>query len=145
MQIGSTYRRYFVAVATVMIALTWTTKMADADEATDNLSKANSTFLELWLDNVGGLDQDKCQKVTLAQVRDSLDSGADVNVKTNVIGYTGLMGAASGGNMACITYMVAHGADTNAKNILKETPLMFSSVSGSLTCVKYFVSKGGVT
>lgn len=50
--------------------------------------------------------------------------------------------AAANGDVGLLEYLVAHGADVNARNNREETPLFFAAQAGQLNNVKWLIKKG---
>ena len=79
--------------------------------------------------------------VSLDQVKDLVELGADVNAK-NGFGDTPLHLASENGHTDIAKYLVQHGADVKAKDGHAYTPLHRASENGHTDVVKYLVEQG---
>lgn len=78
-----------------------------------------------------------------------LEKGYDIDspqlailVSETETGFTGLMIASRSGWMSVAQYMIAKGADVNAKNAYGTTPLMFASANDNLNIAEFLINQG---
>ncbi len=81
------------------------------------------------------------ETVSLDQVKDWVEQGADVNAK-GLYGVTPLRQASEYGHQDVVKYLVEHGADLRAKDAWGCTPFHWASGKGYLDVIKYLVERG---
>jgi hypothetical protein len=78
----------------------------------------------------------------IAQVKELLDGGLDVNGK-NKAGWSALMIAASKGNMEMLSLLIEKGADVDEKNTQQgQTPLIFAAHWGHADVLRLLIEQG---
>lgn len=77
----------------------------------------------------------------LAQVKEALAAGADLEVRDNE-GSSPLLLATHGNHEAIAAWLIAAGADVNARNHLKDTPYLYAGAEGRFEILKLTLKAG---
>ena len=84
---------------------------------------------------------DRASAGWLDKVKESLDSGVDINFQ-NAMEYTALISASQDGHLEIVKYLVENGADLNIKNHWGHTALMVASENNHTEIIEYLMKSG---